>query len=620
MKNLLAQGEGDRARSLKHHLQLLDYAESLHCESILALSEKEYKDAVSKLKGKVGFPPCVQQNMVRWRAQFLIDKANDDASCKAVLDCMWMKGDQDSAFDVFTPRLHSAQIPEPQKIKLFANVFIDIFMARLISSGEESSSLLTIVIRALNARAADVSLNEEWLSEELSILICELATSCGSLSLLMSPANIWTIEGLDNAFSELEEFARAKDDATRVVMMQLSTAVHNTPFYNDRASSLLENKVNILELAPSVGTHMSELQQVLNQPLSEAVPCLKSALTVLPRLSCSLAHGMVSDIEALAMQALEYISIKCSELIASQSLPASDLSKFKELYDEAQGALPMENRVAEWRLGFDSYRTRVGHWEFVKNLDKQLEDMNECGEMVQHVPRVEEALGAFDTTNLPEGTKDLLKSGVVKLVNRVVQILPHEDVPALLSLAKSIQEVLLDAEPPEEASYLEALQYASGLASNLKALRGEGADAEGNLNPMLAAQSETLPSTQVLLQRVGAAAREAEEWTDPQELKLNVKHILQKQRDDAKALLQIIGEHLALGATQAANKLLANLEPRRRGLADGGDWLDGMTEAQKGNWNALFERGQSTIVKDKFIAGLKKPIAEASKALQVSSL
>jgi len=619
VRGLMASGEGDRAHALKNHVELYDYAVSLHADNISTLTEIEYKDAVSKLKGRVTFKPAVQVTMVKWRASGLIADAKDEASFGQLMECMWFHSKDEQEFDAFKPTLSSVQATLVSKTRVFRNQFVDVFLLPLIHSGEEGAKLLEIVCPRMQTAVDVITSSGDEVPPEVGQLLCELSTVCRVMSLVFDTHAIWAVDDIYQSYAEIGEVNAAETSNGTLVMQSISLALHATNRYSESLRSLLANKVKVMEMAPEVGAHVAQLLAIADKPLEELAKEIGPILEVLPRLSCSLETAMVSHLEGKVVRCIERIAKEGLHSTSANPTVRDGLKQYLNIFDKAQVAMPMEPRIAQWRVDFDAKYNAADRLGLVKDVDAVLVTMLAAEDMVKHVSQLEEALGMVSRESIAEheGTMQQCELLLKKVVERCVDIVPHADVPCLLSGAKCLQDIFPEDQCPTASCHLDHLddiQNTSSLADARSELARQG-DKEGTFDPDVVAMSPDVARMQVLLERVRSACAELESKDPkPEGLSADLLGKMQASRDEASLLLAVIGKHLAEGAKAEATTILDDLAAKRYGMQGGGNWLYDLTPSQLGQWTVLVKRAEDTISKDASVARMRKPIEQATKA------
>eukprot|EP00959_Pyramimonas_sp_CCMP1952_P246699 5156101-Pyramimonas_sp.AAC.1 len=98
------------------------------------------------------------------------------------------------------------------------------------------------------------------------------------------------------------------------------------------------------------------------------------------------------------------------------------------------------------------------------------------------------------------------------------------------------------------------------------------------------------------------------------EAAVGVRQRAEESARKGREVLDVLGEAAAQKAKDQVEAVLEPVANVRGGLSGGGRWVDAVPEGKLGVWKVVFSVAEKSIMKDKAVAGPRKPLEALEKA------
>lgn len=136
--------------------------------------------------------------------------------------------------------------------------------------------------------------------------------------------------------------------------------------------------------------------------------------------------------------------------------------------------------------------------------------------------------------------------------------------------------------------------------------------AEGELDAAKAMNCKGIDEVRVLVHKIQTNMEDLSEHETAKDMVAKVKLVY----DDGLKLLTTIGETLTENAASMLTQVADELKDISGGIAGGKDWLQNVSEADKGNYKKLSKRAAETLSKEPRVATMKSKIDAVARACQ----
>lgn len=178
----------------------------------------------------------------------------------------------------------------------------------------------------------------------------------------------------------------------------------------------------------------------------------------------------------------------------------------------------------------------------------------------------------------------------------------NEKVEDSLAFAKSLGHLLLHDAKPKFLEAIPAIEGGLQLHHLITSLRGEVFKGE-EIDIEAAKSSGQVTELQVMLKQVSELTGKFEQSA----MATAIKKIIEV-RDAGIKLVRTLGDALSKEASGKVEQAASDLRDLSGGVKGGKHWLDGLSEADKANYNKLHKHAQATLNKEPEVASLKTKI------------
>lgn len=513
------------------------------------------------------------------------------------LSWLWAAEGSETPLDIHRPLLSAIQVGmETEALRMKENLFAALFGQVLMETTADDLKSAPIATAELAARVEAIVMVEN-VSEEEGALLCEVATCANGLSCLMDVQQIFTSPRSDVLFADLR-CLRNTSDSTMGLLSTLALTVMDVPHLARLVTKAMENEAAILELKPVAEEMWASLDAIEDG----------AALRVFPRFACTLPS--------------EFTGFLRSRLISSSValpgfMPTGDAGEaggdeqVLSVLSAAVQAFPDEESLVDLK----SSTAKLASQRRKQGLGALLESMRTPDGASARLGELKNMVETASFANLGDDQLKLAADVMNSLVTFAAKGFPGAVVSTVHSicceLAKYVDEPII----PARVRYLQLLVDAVSLRSSMSDVQRLGTGGAENSSEV---DVSKLSPTDVALTTMAVLVEKVKEYGslvgDPKYPAGEAAgKAIQELIDNATGELTTIGDRIRNHIFAKADAALEQLNNFRGGLADGANSLDGLRK--NASWKDLWALALKTIMKEKGVAGLLKPITVVSQVL-----
>lgn len=352
------------------------------------------------------------------------------------------------------------------------------------------------------------------------------------------------------------------------------------------------------------------------EPEKVEIACEKAEgiLRLVPRVLASLGDQFTKPFVETVVEALKVCARACRERASNNVATLAELKAMTKMLHEATTVFPFDADLGGDLSELGNSLAEKSRGDRIANLMEALGCVTSGATLMKNITSLQERLGAAIGAKLDEKA--------TKAAHRVIDIaatfvsasLPDPkdvDIEALLEFSDGLVELLPEAARPATAQVFPLARCAVRLASAMTAMVKE-CYAEGQVKLKIAERATTVKQAQVFIEQANAAVQADNE----NEVVKSMLGFLQEAANEAQSKLTEIWEALAAATKEELQKYSEKLADIGQGMKGGKDWLEGLSNPDKGNWKKLKARADNTLCKETEVAGLRPVIDGVEKVVR----
>ncbi|CAK0892293.1 unnamed protein product, partial [Prorocentrum cordatum] len=621
----LKDKDKDQWNRLTLHMTKYELANKLHETNIFSASAGDVKGAFERLRQSIDVPPVVKENTCKkmFQERMAVElQSMTDVTFFFEMVWPWPTSPQEAGltFTADSPKLHFIDLEMAEKIRMFNQSFISGVYTALIEGGHKKKDMLVTISSRMASLMDDLLADTEEFCEDASHFLGALGSMVGGVAKICDPTSPWKADDIDAFYSDILSLDPNRGDIFSG-LEGVAIAIGACAEYNKTWTTLMKDKVMVMELAPQVSASMSALLSVARSPLDfdGAVAAATAALSTIPKVACSLDDELATPVVKEVKAALKDLSASVASATSTGSLAQTQQSTFIQLLGKAVDAMPSDVELLKMKTDMDEADASMARDAIRAQLTTLVNDI---------FADTATAVNLRDDLRLimDKMTKDDLDSTMTAKLGECACVLikkiltvpegSKEMADAAMQAAHHLHDFLPSTATKGQQRSLEASSACRSLRPTTEAIVQKFFDDEKKLiaeqvdlgDPQLA-----LP--RVLLEKLDAYIKD--EADSDISLHEHMKAQIHRYVEDARRVVKTVGQRAVDVASAETQTTAAKIEPYMHGLPDGADWLSA-GPANLHAWKNLAVHADSAILStemSKTIAPLKKNVDAAEKAL-----